>query len=67
MEYKKRVTAAKVAVPAVVMMAGAPVVQWVGKNLLGIDVPDDMSYNIIIGIFSFAAGVKNWWTNRKKR
>lgn len=63
MGYSKTRTATKVAVPAVVLMGGSPVVQWVG-SLIGVDIPDEMSYQIVIGIFSVAAGIKNWFSNK---
>jgi len=66
MDYKKRITAAKIAAPALVITLGSTVVQWAG-NHLGFDVSDDLSYKIITGVYSVGIGISNWWKNRKKK
>lgn len=65
MDYKKRITALKMTVPAVVLTLGSTAVQWAG-NHIGFDVDDDLSNKIIIGIYSVGIGLSNWWKNRKK-
>lgn len=66
MDYQKRKTAAKVAVPATVLFFGPQVVQWIGSHI-GFDIDDNTSYNVVTGIFSAVAGIRNWWKNRKKK
>lgn len=64
MDYKKRITAAKAATPVVVLMAGSQAVKWIGTRM-GFDVSEDLSYNIIIGIYGAFVGLSNWIKNRK--
>lgn len=64
MDYKKRITAAKVATPVVVMIAGAQAVKWIGTHI-GFDVGDETSNQIIAGIYGLCVGLANWVKNRK--
>lgn len=62
-QYKKRITAAKVAIPPTLIIGGSALIQFVG-SLAGIEISDDTSYKVITSIYAVGAGILNWWKNR---
>jgi hypothetical protein len=64
MDYKKRITAAKIAIPAIVLIGGVQVVKLLSSKV-GIELTDDNSYQITAGVYSLWVGLVNWIKNRK--
>jgi hypothetical protein len=65
MAYQKRTTVAKAAAPASIIILGSNALQYV-SGLLGGQISDEASYEIVTGLYAGFTGLFNWLKNRRK-
>jgi hypothetical protein len=63
MKYRKRKTAQKTIVPAVVLIGGANLIKYI-TALLGNEIDGESAYSIVSMVYIVGTGVSNWLKNR---
>lgn len=62
-EYRKRTTAAKVAIPASILIGGSNLLIFV-SGLAGLDMDDKTAFTIVTSVYSVGVGFLNFLKNR---
>lgn len=63
MNYKKRITATKVATPAIILIGGSNLLKALFQ-LSGNEIDDSLSYEIVASVYALGKGFVYWINHR---